>query len=91
MSDKKLCFSSPTEQLNLIRFKSSLFFSDKFSNLGIDLVIERKYLKSTIGTLLNVLLKKEQSKVNNQNNNVVSNQKNNINLRFYQHVQPLLT
>jgi acetyl-CoA carboxylase carboxyl transferase subunit beta len=39
---------------------------------GIDLVIERKYLKSTIGTLLNVLLKKEQSKVNNQNNNVVS-------------------
>ncbi len=39
---------------------------------GIDLVIERKYLKSTIGTILSVLLKTEQRKDNNQDKNVVS-------------------
>ena len=39
---------------------------------GIDLVIERKYLKSTIGTILSVLLITEQRKDNNQDKNVVS-------------------
>jgi acetyl-CoA carboxylase carboxyl transferase subunit beta len=39
---------------------------------GIDLVVERKYLKSTIGTLLTVLLKKEETQVNTDKLNVVS-------------------
>jgi acetyl-CoA carboxylase carboxyl transferase subunit beta len=37
---------------------------------GIDLVIERKYLSSTIGTLLNVLLKKAEAQVKNESSNV---------------------
>ena len=37
---------------------------------GIDLVIERKYLNSTIGTLLNVLLKKAEAQVKNEPSNV---------------------
>ena len=41
---------------------------------GIDLVIERKYLNSTIGTLLNVLLKKEEAQVKNETSNVTINQ-----------------
>ena len=32
---------------------------------GIDLVIERKYLNSTVGTLLSVLMKKAEKQVNN--------------------------
>ena len=35
---------------------------------GIDLVIERKYLNSTIGTLLNVLLKKAEAQVKQESN-----------------------
>ena len=35
---------------------------------GIDLVVERKYLSSTIGTLLNVLLKKAEAKANEGSN-----------------------
>ncbi len=39
---------------------------------GIDLVVERKYLNSTIGTLLNVLLKKSESQVKKDDKNVVT-------------------
>ena len=35
---------------------------------GIDLVVERKYLNSTIGTLLNVLLKKGESQAKQDSN-----------------------
>ncbi len=38
---------------------------------GIDLVIERKYLNSTIGTLLSVLLKKSETQANNEKSNVI--------------------
>ncbi len=41
---------------------------------GIDLVIERKYLNSTIGTLLNVLLKKAEAQAKNESSNVTINQ-----------------
>ncbi len=41
---------------------------------GIDLVIERKHLNSTIGTLLNVLLKKEEAKAKSETSNVTINQ-----------------
>ena len=34
---------------------------------GIDLIIERQYLNSTIGTLLNVLLKKAELRLNKSN------------------------
>ena len=37
---------------------------------GIDLVIERKFLSSTIGTLLNVLLKKEETQAKKDSSNV---------------------
>ena len=37
---------------------------------GIDLVVERKYLNSTIGTLLNVLLKKAEAQAKNDSSNV---------------------
>ena len=37
---------------------------------GIDLVVERKYLNSTIGTLLKVLLKKAESQAKNESSNV---------------------
>ena len=37
---------------------------------GIDLVVERKYLNSTIGTLLNVLLKKAEAQAKNELSNV---------------------
>ena len=37
---------------------------------GIDLVVERKYLNSTIGSLLNVLLKKEEARAKNELSNV---------------------
>ena len=37
---------------------------------GIDLVVERKYLNSTIGTFLSVLLKKAESQVKNEASNV---------------------
>ena len=37
---------------------------------GIDLVVERKYLNPTIGTLLNVLLKKAESQAKNESSNV---------------------
>jgi acetyl-CoA carboxylase carboxyl transferase subunit beta len=39
---------------------------------GIDLVIERKYLKDTVGTLLNVLLKKAETQSNTDTSNVVT-------------------
>ena len=39
---------------------------------GLDLVIERKYLRSTIGTLLTVLLKKGETQVNTDTANVVT-------------------
>tara|TARA_B100000886_G_C20405014_1_gene484343 strand:- start:539 stop:1459 length:921 start_codon:yes stop_codon:yes gene_type:complete len=39
---------------------------------GIDLVIERKYLNSTIGTLLEVLLKKFETQVKSENPDVVT-------------------
>ena len=35
---------------------------------GIDLVVERQYLNSTIGTLLNVLLKKAESQAKQETN-----------------------
>ena len=35
---------------------------------GIDLVVERQYLNSTIGTLLNVLLKKEEAQAKQDSN-----------------------
>ena len=35
---------------------------------GIDLVVERKYLNSTVGTLLNVLLKKAEAQVKKESN-----------------------
>ncbi len=38
---------------------------------GIDLVIERKYLNSTIGTLLSVLLKKSETKAKTEQSNVL--------------------
>ena len=41
---------------------------------GIDLVVERKYLSSTIGTLLNVLLKKSEAQVKNESSNVAIDQ-----------------
>jgi acetyl-CoA carboxylase carboxyl transferase subunit beta len=41
---------------------------------GIDLVVERKYLNSTIGTLLNVLLKKEEAKTKKDSSNVTIDQ-----------------
>jgi|TARA_B110000027_G_C16072431_1_gene279718 acetyl-CoA carboxylase carboxyl transferase subunit beta len=41
---------------------------------GIDLVVERKYLNSTIGTLLNVLLKKAEAQVKNESSNVTIDQ-----------------
>ena len=37
---------------------------------GIDLVVERKYLNSTIGSLLNVLLKKAEAQDKNESSNV---------------------
>ena len=40
---------------------------------GIDLVVERQFLKSTINTLLSVLLKKAESQVNNESSNVTIN------------------
>ena len=39
---------------------------------GIDLVIERQFLKSTISTLLSVLLKKEESQAKRDSSNVVT-------------------
>ena len=39
---------------------------------GLDLVVERKYLRSTIGTLLSVLLKKAETQANTDASNVVS-------------------
>jgi acetyl-CoA carboxylase carboxyl transferase subunit beta len=39
---------------------------------GLDLVIERKYLRSTIGTLLTVLLKKGETQVNTEQSNVTT-------------------
>jgi len=41
---------------------------------GIDLVVERKYLNSTIGTLLNVLLKKAEAQDKNESTNVTIDQ-----------------
>ena len=41
---------------------------------GIDLVVERKYLSSTIGTLLNVLLKKAETQAKNEPSNVTIDQ-----------------
>ena len=35
---------------------------------GIDLVVERKYLNTTIGTLLNVLLKKQEAQAKQDSN-----------------------
>ena len=35
---------------------------------GIDLVIERQYLNSTIGTLLNILLKKKEAQAKQDSN-----------------------
>ena len=39
---------------------------------GLDLVVERKYLRSTIATLLSVLLKKGETQVNTDTSNVVT-------------------
>ena len=41
---------------------------------GIDLVVERKYLNSTVGTLLSVLLKKAESQAKNNPGNVTIDQ-----------------
>ena len=39
---------------------------------GIDLVVERQYLRNTIGTLLSVLLKKAETQANTDTSNVVT-------------------
>ena len=39
---------------------------------GIDLVIERKYLNSTIGTLLSVMLKKSETQAKKETTNVIT-------------------
>ena len=39
-----------------------------FVNLFENLIVERKYLNSTIGTLLNVLLKKAEAQAKNESN-----------------------
>ena len=39
---------------------------------GIDLVVERKYLNSTIGTLLSVMLKKSQTQAKKESKNVIT-------------------
>ena len=39
---------------------------------GIDLVVERQYLRNTIGTLLSVLLKKAETQANTDASNVVT-------------------
>ena len=39
---------------------------------GLDLVVERKYLRSTVGTLLTVLLKKGETQVNTDTSNVLT-------------------
>ena len=39
---------------------------------GIDLVVERKYLNSTIGTLLSVMLKKTQTQANKDATNAIT-------------------
>ena len=39
---------------------------------GIDLVIERKYLNSSIGTLLSVMLKKTQTQANKDATNAIT-------------------
>ena len=41
---------------------------------GIDLVVERRFLNSTIGTLLNVLLKKAEAQAKNESSNVTIDQ-----------------
>ena len=41
---------------------------------GIDMVVERKYLNSTVGTLLNVLLKKVEAQAKNESSNVTIDQ-----------------
>ena len=41
---------------------------------GIDLVIDRKHLNSTIGTILNVLLKKAEAQAKNESSNVTIDQ-----------------
>ena len=38
----------------------------------VDLIVERKYLNSTIGTLLNVLLKKSEAQVKSGSSNVIT-------------------
>ena len=38
----------------------------------VDLIVERKYLNSTIGTLLNVLLKKSEAQVKSESSNVIT-------------------
>jgi acetyl-CoA carboxylase carboxyl transferase subunit beta len=43
---------------------------------GIDLVIERKFLSSTIGTLISVLLKKAETQSKSESSNVVTVDKN---------------
>ena len=39
---------------------------------GIDLVVERKFLKSTISTLLSVILKKDETQAKTDSSNVVT-------------------
>ena len=39
---------------------------------GIDLVIERKYLNSTIGTLLSVMLKKSETQAKKETTDVIT-------------------
>ena len=43
---------------------------------GIDLVIERKYLRSTISTILSILLKKKESQFISNNDDVTNLDKN---------------
>ena len=38
----------------------------------LDLVVERKYLNSTIGTLLSVILKKYETQAKNENTNAIT-------------------
>ena len=41
---------------------------------GLDIIVERKYLNSTIGSLLNVLLKKAEARAKNESSNVTIDQ-----------------
>ena len=52
-----------------LEFQTAEFVKD---HGGIDLVVERQYLRNTISTLLSVLLKKAETQANTDTSNVVT-------------------